>query len=1248
MKRIFLLVILLLTRFISAEATHIVGGELEMLHLGGNSYRLSLIMYFDGVNGDPGAINNDVRISIFSKQTNMRMQNIILPIVSDVLVPYTQPACAVGSLVTRRIYYSRVVDLDPNAYSQAAGYYMVWERCCRNGVINNIVAPGAAGQVFYLEFPALIRGGARFFNSSPRLFPPVSDYACVNQPFTFNFGGTDPDGDQLVYRLTTPLNGFSSTSDPAPLPSPGPYPLVNFVPGIGVTNMIPGTPPLSISPSGVLSLRASAPGLYVFAVAVDEFRNGVKIGEVRREFQLMVLDCPAADPPEVKFKADVSSTFYTEGTVITLNPSDSRCGKIFVTDPNIGNVISAIAQPLNFSGGVTISPSTQTITNPGTPVEMTVCFPDCPLPGGEPYRVRIITRDNSCAVPLADTVTIQVRILSAPNDKPVITTNITPPPNGKDCYKKDVTVGETVSFDVIGNDVNNDTISLSAVGDGFDMTALGMIFAPISGRPILRQKFTWTPKCDDLPDGVKEKQFKVFFYVKDQRKCDDAKSDTTCVIFTLRARPNENRSPVLISLLRRGADSVYYDTLHAGQIVDFDLLVTDIDKDTVNLGYAGVNFTPPASRITLNPTTGRANYRSKFTWRTTCADLPDINKPHNFILRFRATDVDVCKRAGLLDTITVRITLLPPKNEKPVISTTLPYDNVRRIYYDTVEVGETVLFDVKGFDPDNDSILVSGNGIGYTFPDYHMLFSTTSGRGTVIAPFKWLTKCEHLTDITRSRDFYMQFKVTDIKDCENNKIDTCTVRITLVPPRKRNSPPLLSIPGMYYNAALKQYEDTVFVGDLVRFNVVGEDPELDLLEIKGQGIGFTFPEYDMIFRDTTGNAPLRAPFTWQTLCKHLGANIRPGAQKDFYIRFTAREFKSCQKEFMDSIRVKLTLKYTPLPPNAPELSTSLEFDAAENVYFIRAQANDLIKFDVIGRDKDNSTIRITGKGDGFDMNAAGIVFNQPLVGKPVLRGQVSWKTDCSMLADNFGEKAYYLTFLAEDLNNCDVLLTDTIRVKIILSADPKNTPPVLTAEGITFEPSENAYKVEMNVNQTLKFDLVADDAEKNTLTLSGTGIGFDMSGAGMLFETKTGTPILRSPFEWTPTCGLLGGEKERLFELKFIASDVTPCGQRGSTPVLVKIMVRDFEQVLNYLPPNVFTPNNDGKNDAFTMPDLPVNTCTDEFESIKIYNRWDKLVFESTDRNFAWQAADFPPGVYYYLLKFTRREYKGSVTLIGR
>jgi gliding motility-associated-like protein len=90
---------------------------------------------------------------------------------------------------------------------------------------------------------------------------------------------------------------------------------------------------------------------------------------------------------------------------------------------------------------------------------------------------------------------------------------------------------------------------------------------------------------------------------------------------------------------------------------------------------------------------------------------------------------------------------------------------------------------------------------------------------------------------------------------------------------------------------------------------------------------------------------------------------------------------------------------------------------------------------------------------------------------------------------------------------------------------------------------------------------------------------------------------------------------------------------------------------VSFVLPNVFTPNNDGFNDgysAITKGDY------DDF-LIQIFNRWGKLMFESTDTAFEWDGRnqdgnDCSDGVYYYVAKTAHKgvntEYKGTVTLL--
>lgn len=83
---------------------------------------------------------------------------------------------------------------------------------------------------------------------------------------------------------------------------------------------------------------------------------------------------------------------------------------------------------------------------------------------------------------------------------------------------------------------------------------------------------------------------------------------------------------------------------------------------------------------------------------------------------------------------------------------------------------------------------------------------------------------------------------------------------------------------------------------------------------------------------------------------------------------------------------------------------------------------------------------------------------------------------------------------------------------------------------------------------------------------------------------------------------------------------------------------------------SVFTPNNDGINDYFEIP----NSGLDEFE-IKIYNRWGRLLFETTDENKYWDGktpsgSNAAPGTYFYIINalspFNDYSSNGIITLL--
>ncbi|MEM6298010.1 MAG: hypothetical protein AAF740_04895, partial [Bacteroidota bacterium] len=776
------------------SATHIVGGELELTHVQGTIYRAGLIMYFDAVNGNPGAIDEELTVHIFDKRTDELKVSITLPRISDRFVSYTNPTCAVGDLVTRRIAYARDFNLQPDEYAEPQGYYMVWERCCRNGTIDNIINPGDVGQTFYLEFPPLIRNGQRFINSSPRIFPPLSDYACAGQPFTFNFSGTDADGDVLTYRLSAPIAGNSRPS-PADLIQPGPiaapYDPVRFIGGLGVNNMIPGSPPLRIDPTtGFIGLTADSPGLYVFAVTVEEFRNGRKIGEVRREFQLLVLDCPSANIPRLRYVPEGETSAYDEGDVITLKPGVENCGELTIRDIDPNTIIGGTVLPINFGDvGEVLATSAEFLGEiDGEDDELVVefCLEGCPDPNIPQYELQIIIGDNSCAVPLFDTLNVLVEFEELENIEPEITSNVAvAPPEGEECLQAEVFLGDLLEVDIIGDDGNADTIRLSAEG-----LVNGMSFPTQVGLPPLTNTFSYRPGCDALPEGEDSVVQRVEFYVEDLNPCFPSTFDTLCLDVLVKNRVIVNVPPELSADLNQGADGVYRGSVVVGEAFDFEVLGQDTNGDSLVIELFGEGFDPTALGVTFAPPNGFAPLSSNFSWQTDCEDVDDFETPKTYEFEVIVTDFDFCGEPQVQDTILLELEVVPEPNTAPELTTNFTFDASTNTFCDTIRITETLEFDVFGNDAEADSLLITGEGIDFNFADIGMEFSSISGRPTLTAPFRWATSCEQIGLIEYGRAYEIQFFVQDFKFCpEQELMDTINVKIVVLPPEDIDSPP---------------------------------------------------------------------------------------------------------------------------------------------------------------------------------------------------------------------------------------------------------------------------------------------------------------------------------------------------------------------------------------------------------------------------------------------------------------------------
>ncbi len=603
MRLRLLFIFVLLVTSIKARATHIVGGEFELQHLRGNTYRLIMNLYFDNVNGDPLAQDDFAAIRIFEKGTNRLMLEQLLPYASETMVNYTNIECTTGELSTKKIVYAGNIVLEQNRYTHEQGYYIAWERCCRNRTINNIVRPEDAAQAFYMEFPAVVKNGTFFKNSSPRLFPPLSDYACVNELFYYDFAGTDDDGDSLVYDMVTPFNGHASIAldNRAPLPLPAPYAEIMWQPGFSRDNQITGSPSIRIdAQTGQLIMRPANKGLYVFGVRCQEFRNGKKMGEVRRDFQVLVKECPTNQSPIVLAKAQGGTAFYKANEVLQLKAGAEKCIDIFFTDSDKNEPLVLAARPVNFSNSnYTLSGTTSGSVNTGTAsdsLKATICFEECFDTGGKVYQLDLIVRDDGCSLPRQDTLRVSFVIEPVPDAPPLLSLS-TPD------RIFTVTEGTILTFEVTGNDPDRQEVSLELLNGS---TASGYTFENKNGIGPVTSTFSWPIDCEAMKKESHLLEFAVTSMV-----CGEAITKTE----TVEVRPVHNNHPPNISTDKTALTF----ELALNEPFEAKIFGDDIDLNKLTLQSAGDGFNLQELGMTFNSNGGDGKAEGLFSWVANCA-----------------------------------------------------------------------------------------------------------------------------------------------------------------------------------------------------------------------------------------------------------------------------------------------------------------------------------------------------------------------------------------------------------------------------------------------------------------------------------------------------------------------------------------------------------------------------------------------------------------------------------------------------
>jgi hypothetical protein len=277
MKKILFTMTFIFSLWLGGElqASHLMGGQITGKQLSNLQYEIVLTLYRDSMG-----------IQIGNPETLAYFDNVGASVASHQV--YHDPGVLLGNGVDMFVFRDTIT-------FPAPGDYMVhYGNCCRNASILNISSPASTGMA--LEMAIQVGN-----NNSPDFINHPIPLAQVNVPYVYNPLPVDMDGDSLAWSLDIPSNYISAG---------------NTTPAAGYAHPFadPSDPFTMDIQTGEISFTPNTIGNFVAAVVCNEYRNGVLIGHIRREMQIIVLNS-SNSPAAPAFMANMGGSSNNSFTI---------------------------------------------------------------------------------------------------------------------------------------------------------------------------------------------------------------------------------------------------------------------------------------------------------------------------------------------------------------------------------------------------------------------------------------------------------------------------------------------------------------------------------------------------------------------------------------------------------------------------------------------------------------------------------------------------------------------------------------------------------------------------------------------------------------------------------------------------------------------------------------------------------------------------------------------------------------------
>jgi gliding motility-associated-like protein len=269
-----------------------------------------------------------------------------------------------------------------HTYPSPGIFDLVVEDPNRNAGVQNIKG---SVNVFFTIQSTLIISPTTGHNNSVQLLNPPKERACLWQPWIHNPGAYDPDGDSLVYSLI-PCRGEGNVPISVwELPDAS----TSFPGDVFAIDAITGNVTWNVPPQA---------GEYNIAILIEEFRNGILVGNVIRDMQIDVITCPNIAPQI----ADISDYCIEADETLEIGVIATDANNNTLNLTAYGGPMSQVEHPASFD-----------------PIAgFFIWTPRCEEVRQQPYAISFEVTDNG-NIPLTDIETVQITVVAPSVENPL-------------------------------------------------------------------------------------------------------------------------------------------------------------------------------------------------------------------------------------------------------------------------------------------------------------------------------------------------------------------------------------------------------------------------------------------------------------------------------------------------------------------------------------------------------------------------------------------------------------------------------------------------------------------------------------------------------------------------------------------------------------------------------------------------------------------------------------------------------------